>query len=73
MTGIVTSVLRNRGIAFVRGDDGLSRLALAREFRPAISFDKLLEGQRVEFIPVEGGPRARGNGLRAEKVVVLSD
>lgn len=73
MTGVVTNVLNEKGIAFIRGEDGLSRLALAREFRPAISFDTLQKGMRVEFEPCIGGPRAGGNKLRAEKVMVVGD
>lgn len=73
MTGVVTNVLKDKGIAFVRGEDGLSRLALAREFRPAVCFDTLQKGMRVTFEPTDGGPRAGGNKLRAEKVTVVGD
>lgn len=69
MTGTVIRVLLNRGFGFIRGEDGLSRFVHATDVQPPEAFDRLHEGQRVEFIPAEG-PHDKGNSLRATQVTV---
>jgi len=72
MIGTVIRALPNKGYAFVRGEDGLSRFCHANEFIPPESFDLLREGQGVEFTPDDNGPKGSGNGLRALKIKVIS-
>jgi cold shock CspA family protein len=66
MTGTVVRVLPNKGYAFVRGEDRISRFAHAITFDPISSFDTLHQGQAVEFEPAED-PK----GARAVNVKVL--
>lgn len=70
MNGTVVRVLPNKGYAFVRGEDGVSRFAHARDFIPQIAFDTLREGQGVSFIPIED-PQFGGNSQRAVEVQCL--
>lgn len=69
MIGSVIRVLLNKGYCFVRGEDGLSRFAHARDFKPMEMFDRVYEGQKVEFTPADGPPE-KGNSLRAIEVRV---
>lgn len=66
MKGTITRLLPNKGYCFIRGEDGISRFALAKEFIPQIEFDTAREGQLVEFIPALGG--TKGNGMRAVSI-----
>jgi len=70
MTGTVVRVLLNKGYAFVRGDDGVSRFAHAKDFVPQVSFDTLREGQGVSFTPIEDSSFG-GNSQRAVEIQCL--
>lgn len=74
MTGTVTAVIRRRegvngGYGFIRDDEGSERFFHARNLR-GITFDKVNEGDKVEFRPV--AEVGKGNGLRADDVSVLA-
>lgn len=60
MFGTVIRLLPARGFGFARGEDGVSYFIHAKSVVPRLDFDKLHEGQRVEFTPTttEQGPRA---------------
>lgn len=64
MTGTIFNLRLNLGYVFVRGEDGLSRFLHASNVIPPEAFDRLYEGQRVEFTSVNDD-RGRGNGFRA--------
>jgi hypothetical protein len=67
--GTISRVLLNKGFVFIRDENGDSRFALARHFKPEEAFDRAFEGMFVEFTPIEDtGPSRKGNGLRAENV-----
>jgi cold shock CspA family protein len=68
MTGPIIRLLPNKGYGFVRGDDGLTYFMHAKEVVPRADFDRLREGQNVEFTPAEVGPPTEGNRHRALKV-----
>lgn len=70
MAGTVIRLLRNRGFGFIRGEDGLSRFFEAKEVYPPVDFDLMHEGQRVTFVPMDGGEAAnpKSNKLRAGQV-----
>lgn len=72
MTGTITKVLHNKGYAFIRGEDKLSRFAHRRAFADTLEFDLLEEDEprRVEFDPIHD-PAGGDNGLRASNVKVL--
>lgn len=75
MNGTVTAIIRDRvengttkrgGYGFIRDEQNQERFFHARNLR-GVSFEKLREGAKVTFTPVnEGG---KGNGLRAEDVL----
>lgn len=79
MKGVITAIIRRRegqngGYGFLRDEQNQERFFHARNLRdlkgavvPGL-FEKLLEGTAVEFVPVTDG--SRGNGLRAEHVVI---
>lgn len=72
MTGVVTAIIRrkegqNGGYFFIRDEQNAERFSHARNLR-GLSFERLREGVRVEFVPVNDG--AKGNGLRADEVKV---
>jgi len=71
MRGTVIRILLNKGYGFVRGEDGISRFMHSGYVIPKVDFDKMYEGQSVEFTPDESGPPDKGNGLRAINVKVL--
>lgn len=58
MRGVVTRTFPDKGFAFVRGTDGVSRFVHASWCRGL--FDMLREGTEVDFTPGEGprGPKA---------------
>lgn len=64
MKGHIIRVEADRGFAFIRDENGLSRFAHARSFEPRELFDLIREKQLVEFEPIE----VVGRGLRAERV-----
>jgi cold shock CspA family protein len=71
MTGTVVTIIRAKGFAFIRGEDGMSRFAHARDFVDQREFDLLSDGKSVSFIPMDlnkSGQMIRGNGLRAVDV-----
>jgi cold shock CspA family protein len=75
MTGRVYRVVRDKGFAFLRDEDGCSRFIMAKNFVDPTQFDHLSEGATVEFEPVsEGGgdPKAKGNKLRGNEVRICS-
>lgn len=59
MKGIITNVFLDKGFAFVRGEDGVSRFIHAKAVAKGM-FDTLQKGKNVEFTPEIGdrGPRA---------------
>lgn len=67
MNGVVIRVLPNKGFAFIRGSDGLSRFMHVNDMHRPLDFDTLREGQAVEFIPTTENS-GKGNGLRATEV-----
>lgn len=69
MTGVVIKVFLNKGFAFVRGEDKISRFAHARDFIPPIAFDTLYEGAPVDFTSATD-ENGKGNKLRALNVHV---
>ncbi len=74
MTGTITQARLNKGFAFARGEDGLSRFVYARDVEPLCDFDLLHEGKGVTFEPagkLDTRPNAKNNGLRAVKVQVI--
>lgn len=73
MTGTVTKVLLNKGFAFVRDMQGMSRFVSVRDVVPVSAFDTMHEGQKVTFEPagdLNTAADAKNNGLRAVKVQV---
>jgi cold shock CspA family protein len=77
MTGVITAIVRknkeqsrNGGFGFIRDDANNERFFHARNLR-GITFEKLREGKRVEFTPVDGQPTGKSNGLRCEDVRVI--
>lgn len=76
MIGTVITIIRAKGFCFLRGEDGLSRFAHARDFADQRDFDLLSDGKGVSFIPMDlnnSGQIIRGNGLRAVDVKVQND
>jgi cold shock CspA family protein len=72
MKGTVVRVFLNRGFAFVRGDDGVSRFLHARDVKNPLDFDHLYEGAGVEFTPRDFiDTNVGGNKLRAIDVEVI--
>ena len=69
LRGTVTRLYLNKGFAFVRGSDRLSRFAHVSEFRNQREFDTLREGQSIEFTPFEDKKATKGNGLKAMDIV----
>jgi cold shock CspA family protein len=72
MTGVITAIIRrkegqNGGYGFIRDEANQERFFHARNLR-GISFEKLREGVKVSFTPVNDG--GKGNGLRVEDVCV---
>lgn len=57
----------DRGFGFLRDSEGISRFFEAREVKPLVDFDRLREGDIVEFIPTKANVQ-KGNGLRAAEV-----
>lgn len=73
ITGTVIYVVLNKGFCFIRGADGFSRFAHARNFIDQREFDLLSSGKTVSFIPMDlnnTGQIIRGNGLQAVDVKV---
>lgn len=70
MKGVVTKVFHNRGFAFIRGEDNVSRFAHCRAFVLPVAFDMLREGDIVTFEPSDEG--SKGNGERAVEVRVVT-
>lgn len=73
MQGTVIRILPNKGYAFIRDENGDSRFAHSRDFRPAESFDRLREGQLVQFTPDDSRVNIRDrapndNGMRAREI-----
>jgi hypothetical protein len=71
MKGTIIRMIPNKGFCFVRGEeDGLTRFALARSFKPMVDFERAREGSAVEFTPVKITKDPKGNGLRAEDIIL---
>lgn len=71
LTGTVVNIVRSRGFCFIMGKDGLTRFGHVRDFVSQVVFDRLHEGQLVEFCPMDlnhTGEVIRGNGLRAVRI-----
>lgn len=71
MTGTVIRVYLNKGYGFIRGGDGQSRFFHVSDVNPATAFDRMHDGQGVEFTPAEnvtGTLTKKGNGFRAAEV-----
>lgn len=61
MTGVIVTIMLNRGFGFIRGEDRQSRFFHAKDMLPNLeAFDLLHEGQAVTFTPTDTpkGPRA---------------
>lgn len=71
MKGYIYRVKLDQGFAFIRDERGQSRFAHASQFQSLAEFDKVAEGQQVEFTPDDKSPK--GNGLRAMQVRVCSN
>lgn len=71
LKGTVTRLYLNKGFAFVRGEDRLSRFAHVSEFKNEREFDTLREGQSVEFTSFEDTKVTKGNGLKALDIKCL--
>ena len=73
MVGTVISLFPNKGFAFIRGSDRITRFMHVSAFRNRVEFDTLNLGTRVMFTPVMDCAEdvQRGNGLRADDVEVL--
>ena len=72
MRGTIIRLVPNRGYAFVRGEDSVSRFAHARAFSDPLAFDRAREGQAVEFDPItDTSTLARSGGARAINIVLL--
>ena len=69
MTGTLIRILPNKGYAFVRGEDGVSRFAHARAFVDSLAFDRAREGQAVTFEPIMTA--GKSGGARAIKIQLL--
>lgn len=76
MTGTITAIIRKRegqngGFGFIKDEHGQERFFHAHNLIPVrqVNFEKLREGQAVEFEPV--AVKGKGNGLRAEKVRLI--
>jgi cold shock protein len=65
--GPIVRIIRDRGFAFVRTDDG-SEIFMHHSTLPSGVFDTLQENQEVSF-DIENDPRGRGQ--RAVNVSVL--
>ena len=65
--GPIVRIIRDRGFAFVRADDG-SEIFMHHSALPRGVFDTLQEGQELEF-DIENDQRGRGQ--RAVNVQVL--
>jgi cold shock CspA family protein len=75
MTGTIIRVYLNKGYGFLRGGDGVSRFFHASDVQPAVDFDRMHDGEGVEFIPAEeltGTTTKKGNGYRAAEVRVMA-
>lgn len=71
MRGVVYSIAPNRGFAFARGTDGLTRFLHVKSFMNLAEFDMLKLGQEVEFTPARIDDEPKGNGLRGVAVEVV--
>ena len=72
MLGTIIRLVLNKGYAFVRGEDGISRFSHCRSFVDPLAFDRAREGQAVEFDPViDTSAHARSGGARAINIVLL--
>lgn len=68
MKGTITRVLLSKGYGFIRGSDGKSRFFHVTSVTPQREFERMFEGQAVEFDPIPG---KRGNEEAATRVRVL--
>lgn len=71
MTGTVIRVYLNKGYGFIRGADGQSRFFHVSDVVPVTAFDRMHDGQGVDFVPTEqrtGELTKKGNGFRAAEV-----
>lgn len=69
MTGVVKTIVRDKGFGFIRIDGGGDDMFFHRTgMASGVSFDDLAEGTRVQFEEGE----SRGKGPRAEEVELLT-
>lgn len=66
MKGVIVRMVPGKGFGFARDPEGLSRFFNASAVDPIGDFDRMREGDPVEFEPVEG--TGKGNGLAAAAV-----
>jgi cold shock CspA family protein len=74
--GVVTRLVRNRGFAFLKGDDGIERFFHCSAVRPWINFSNLSEDDKVTFEEDRSakGPRAKNIDLDSPNTVeVIGD
>jgi cold shock CspA family protein len=67
MKGKIINIIRRKGYLFIKGDDQVSRFALARNLADCLNYDDLEVGQEVEFTPYED-TRNKQNGQRAKDI-----
>ena len=75
MEGVVTKMVPTRGFGFVQGRDNIIRFFHARNVVPISDYDVMEQGTNVTFEPVgevNESEDAKNNGLRADKVCLLS-
>ena len=73
MTGSVTRVFLDKGYAFLRDSDGLTRFFNANDMARVADWDTLCEGQHTDFEPrgiLDTSRDARNNGLSAVNVAI---
>jgi cold shock CspA family protein len=68
MVGTVIRVFLDKGYAFVRGSDGLSRFLHASDLQEGENWDLVKVETHIEFDPDKSD---KGNGLKAVNVKLL--
>jgi len=67
--GTIIRIWPTKGFAHVRDEEGMTRFAHCRDFKPLRSFDTAHEGMAVEFKPIDEPETPKHNGLKAVEVV----
>ena len=64
MTGVVRTLMQDKGYGFIRGTDGVDRFFLWSSMMPPVKFADLQPGLTVEFEHEEGPKGARASAVR---------